>query len=244
MLHSLWKTPGGLGDGADRDHVLAAVPGGLGVLAFLGGGHRDLGAAHNAAEPGVARHNLGRIRLRIGGDLELAEGTGPDEVDGERRDEGCRPPEHPPERRDRDQCRGDHRESVTPQPSRSRIVALAIPPPSHMVWSPYRPPVRSSSFSSVAISRAPEHPRGCPSALAPPLTFTRLMSGWCSCSQASTTGAKASLISTRSMSSRVSFPRSNALVVAGIGPVSIMTGSTPANANAWKRARGTSPKAL
>ena len=69
------------------------------------------------------------------------------------------------------------------------------------------------------------------------------MSGWCSLSQASTTDAKASLISTRSMSSSVSLARSSTLVVAGMGPVSIVTGSTPARAKAWKRARGVSRRA-
>ena len=43
-----------------------------------------------------------------------------------------------------------------------------------------RPPVRSSSVSSVVISRAPEHPSGWPRAMAPPLTFTLSMSGWSS----------------------------------------------------------------
>ena len=46
------------------------------------------------------------------------------------------------------------------QPSRSMIVALAMPPPSHIVCRPKRPPVRSSSLSSVVIRRAPEQPSG------------------------------------------------------------------------------------
>src|SRR5918992_418092 len=40
------------------------------------------------------------------------------------------------------------------------MVALAMPPPSHIVWRPYRPPVRSSSCSRVAMSLAREHPGG------------------------------------------------------------------------------------
>lgn len=44
--------------------------------------------------------------------------------------------------------------------SLSMTVALAMPPPSHMVWRPNRPPVRSSSCSMVTISLAPEAPRG------------------------------------------------------------------------------------
>ena len=70
------------------------------------------------------------------------------------------------------------------------------------------------------------------------------MSGWCSFSHASTTGANASLISTRSIWSSVIFARSSTLVVAGIGPVSISTGSTPASANVWKRARGLRPSSF
>src|SRR6476659_1926736 len=118
------------------------------------------------------------------------------------------------------------------------IVAFAMPPPSHMVWRPYRPPVRSSSLRSVTMSRAPDAPSGWPSAIAPPFTLTLLMSGWCSFSHASTTGANASLISTRSMSSSFMPARSSTLVVAGMGPVSMVTGSTPASANAWKGAIG------
>jgi hypothetical protein len=42
------------------------------------------------------------------------------------------------------------------------MVTLAWPPPSHMVCRPYRPPVRSSSFSSVVVSRPPSAaPRIC-----------------------------------------------------------------------------------
>ena len=52
------------------------------------------------------------------------------------------------------------------------------------------------------------------------------------------TEANASLISTRSMSSIVILARSRTLRVAGMGPVSMVTGSTPARAKAWKRARG------
>ena len=56
-------------------------------------------------------------------------------------------------------------------------------------------PTRSSSCSSVVSSRAPVEPSGWPSAIAPPLTFTRSMSGSSSRCHASTTGANASLTS-------------------------------------------------
>jgi hypothetical protein len=80
--------------------------------------------------------------------------------------------------------------------------------------------------------------------MAPPLTLTLVMSGWCSFSHDRTTEAKASLISTRSMSDSAIFARSSTFSVAGMGPVSIVTGSTPARAKAWNRARGRSPSSL
>ena len=43
---------------------------------------------------------------------------------------------------------------------RSMMVTFAWPPPSHIVWRPNRPLVRSSSLSSVTIRRAPVAPRG------------------------------------------------------------------------------------
>lgn len=46
------------------------------------------------------------------------------------------------------------------QLSRSMTVTFAVPPPSHMVWSPYRPSMRSSSCSIVANSLVPVAPRG------------------------------------------------------------------------------------
>ncbi len=59
--------------------------------------------------------------------------------------------------------------------------------------------------------------------------------------QASTTEANASLISTRSIWSRVIPARRSACAVAAIGAVSIMTGSSP-RALRWRiRARGRSP---
>jgi len=46
------------------------------------------------------------------------------------------------------------------QPSRSITVALAWPPPSHMVWKPNRPSVASRWFKSVPIKRTPLAPSG------------------------------------------------------------------------------------
>ena len=67
------------------------------------------------------------------------------------------------------------------------------------------------------------------------------MSGRYSRSQASTTDAKASLISTRSMSSSDSFALASTSSVAGMGAVSMIWGSLAATAKVWKRARGAGP---
>ena len=104
-----------------------------------------------------------------------------------------------------------------------------------------RASVRSSSCSAVVISRAPVAPTGWPSAIAPPLGFTRAMSGFSSRSHASTTDANASLISITSRSSIVRPVRSSRRRVASIGPVSISTGSTPTRHWSTMRARGFSP---
>ena len=78
-------------------------------------------------------------------------------------------------------------------------------------------------------------------AMAPPLTLTFSMSGWCSFSHARTTDANASLISMRSMSSRESLDFSSTNVVAGMGAVSMITGSLAATAKVWNRALGVRP---
>ena len=120
------------------------------------------------------------------------------------------------------------------------IVAFAIPPPSHIVCSPYRPPVCSSVVTSVVSSRAPEAPRGWPRAIAPPRELSRAGSAARSASQASGTGANASFTSYASMSSMVSPARSRTLRVAGMMPVSMRIGSSPVTENEWNRARGRS----
>ncbi|COV29763.1 Uncharacterised protein [Mycobacterium tuberculosis] len=65
-----------------------------------------------------------------------------------------------------------------------------------------------------------------------------------SLSQAITTGANASLISTVSMSSMASPVLSSAYRVAGMGPVSMNTGSAARALMWWMRARGLSPWSL
>jgi hypothetical protein len=67
------------------------------------------------------------------------------------------------------------------------MVALAMPPPSHMVCRPYRPPRCSSALTRVVMMRAPLAPSGWPVAMAPPLTLVLARSAPVPCAQASTT---------------------------------------------------------
>src|SRR4051795_2931864 len=128
--------------------------------------------------------------------------------------------------------------------TRSISVPVPRPPPQHIVTKPIDLSERSISCSSVVIRRAPVEPSGCPRAIAPPLTFTRSMSGLCSRCQAATTGANASLISNRSMSLIVIPLRSRIFCVAGIGPSSISTGSHPTVVWSAIRARGVMPSSF
>ena len=89
--------------------------------------------------------------------------------------------------------------------------------------------------------RAPLAPSGWPRAIAPPLTFTFSQGAWVSFCQASTTEAKASFTSNRSMSSIVKPAFFNTFSVQGMMPVNMIVGSTPAVAVATIRARGLSP---
>src|SRR3984957_10962088 len=68
------------------------------------------------------------------------------------------------------------------------MVALAMPPPSHIVCSPYRPPRCSSAFTSVVMMRAPLAPSGWPIAMAPPLTLVLPRSAPVSAAKALATG--------------------------------------------------------
>ncbi|SHX20023.1 Uncharacterised protein [Mycobacteroides abscessus subsp. abscessus] len=102
-------------------------------------------------------------------------------------------------------------------------------------------PRRSNSSTMVPVIMAPVAPSGWPIAMAPPLTLSfssgMLRSFW----NFRTTEAKASLSSNRSMSSTVSPARSSTFLVAGVGPVSMMSGSLPEVAVATMRARGVRP---
>src|ERR1041385_2591447 len=86
-------------------------------------------------------------------------------------------------------------------------------------------------------------PSGCPSAMAPPLGFTRGSSSARPSrrGQASAWAANASLSSMTLISSSRSRARARAFPVAGTGPIPMMRGSTPAAATATTRALGVRP---
>ena len=86
-------------------------------------------------------------------------------------------------------------------------------------------------------------PSGWPSAIAPPLTFTRSSSMPSSRTTARLCEAKASFSSTRSMSPISTPVRASSLRTAGIGPMPITRGSTPATALPAKAASGSTPSA-
>src|SRR5574340_184673 len=57
--------------------------------------------------------------------------------------------------------------------TRSSTTAIPCPTPMHIVHSAQRPPLRCSWLTAVVASRSPLAPSGWPSAIAPPLGFTR-----------------------------------------------------------------------
>ena len=119
-----------------------------------------------------------------------------------------------------------------------------MPPPMHIVTSPVVSSWRSSSSSSVPISMPPVAPSGCPSAIAPPFTFTFAGSMPVSRIVLSGTVANASLISTRSMSPIVMPAFFSTFGTAVDGAVSMITGSLAVVAVARMRARGRRPCAF
>ncbi len=71
--------------------------------------------------------------------------------------------------------RPDRRRSRWPggdQDSRSTIMAMPWPPPTHIDSSPMVLSVSSSALSSVVMMRAPVWPKGWPRAMAPPRTLS------------------------------------------------------------------------
>jgi alkanesulfonate monooxygenase SsuD/methylene tetrahydromethanopterin reductase-like flavin-dependent oxidoreductase (luciferase family) len=63
-----------------------------------------------------------------------------------------------------------------------------MPPPAHIVCSPYRPPRCSRALTSVVMMRAPLAPSGWPIAMAPPLTLVLPRSAPVSAAKALATG--------------------------------------------------------
>lgn len=89
--------------------------------------------------------------------------------------------------------------------------------------------------------RAPEQPRGWPSAMAPPSALTLSSSSPRRRTTASAWAAKASFSSTASTSPACHPARARAFCVAGTGPRPMRWGWTPADADVTIRARGVSP---
>ena len=101
--------------------------------------------------------------------------------------------------------------------------------------------VRSSSCKAFITKIAPVAPTGWPSAIAPPFGFTRAASSPKALLTAKACAAKASLDSITSKSSTVRPVFCNRFCTAGMGPIPITAGRTPACAYPNTRARGRSP---
>src|SRR2546428_3265912 len=127
---------------------------------------------------------------------------------------------------------------ISHQSARSSKVPVPSPPPQHIVTRAWRPLVRFSSWTALVMSTAPVAPSGWPSAIAPPLGLTRVMSASTTSAHESTTEANASLISTTSMSLMANRLRRNIWGVTSCGPVSIITGSTPMRVESTTLAKG------
>ena len=84
---------------------------------------------------------------------------------------------------------------------RRSISASPCPPPPHSAATPIPASRRRSSRATCRTGLAPDMPRGCPRAIAPPWTFSGSSSIFSACADASATAARASLIS-------VAFPAS------------------------------------
>jgi hypothetical protein len=80
--------------------------------------------------------------------------------------------------------------------------------------------------------------------MAPPLMLTLSDDSPVSACQGSTTDANASLTSKTSMSSMLRPALASTFIVAGMTPVSMKIGSSPATANEWTRARALRPSAV
>src|SRR6185369_13824768 len=126
---------------------------------------------------------------------------------------------------------------------RSTASATPMPPPMHSEARPFLALRRAISCSSVTSTRHPDAPIGWPSAIAPPLTLIFDVSQPISLLTAHACAANASLISIRSRSEAFQPAFSSAFFDAGTGPMPMIAGSTPDDANALIFAMGFSPSA-
>src|SRR5512143_312846 len=123
----------------------------------------------------------------------------------------------------------------------SRTTAIPWPPPMQAPATPYRVPRRRISLARVSVQRVPVAASGCPSAIAPPLTFSFSRSRPSSRTTPRIWPAKASLISQRSMSSFESPALSSAARAAGAGPRPMSSGSQPTTPHETSRPSGFTP---
>ena len=136
---------------------------------------------------------------------------------------------------------GEHAETAAT--SRSMMVALAMPPPSHIVCSAVaavalleRVDQRRHDARAAGAQRVADRDRA---AVDVRLGQDRRRSS--RLAHDSTTGANASLTSNRSMSDSVSPARASTFSVAGMTPVSMYSGSEPTTVVVWMRASGCRP---
>mmetsp|Transcript_1560 Transcript_1560/g.6936 ORF Transcript_1560/g.6936 Transcript_1560/m.6936 type:complete len:273 (+) Transcript_1560:2675-3493(+) len=120
-----------------------------------------------------------------------------------------------------------------------------MPLPMHMLTTPFFADLLFISCSSVATHLAPVAPSGCPSAMAPPLTFTFSASSPSFVAQYVACDANASLSSKRSTSSTDRRPAfAIAAGMATAGPIPMTLGSTPTAAKDTNRPMMGRPLAL
>src|SRR5919112_571426 len=111
-----------------------------------------------------------------------------------------------------------------------RLAAMPMPPPMHSVTRPYWPPVRARWCRILTVRTAPVAPMGCPSATAPPTGLSFSSGTSSSRPTAIAMEEKASFASTASRSSTLRPAFFRAMREAGIMPVPMTDGSTPATA--------------
>jgi hypothetical protein len=119
-----------------------------------------------------------------------------------------------------------------------------LPPPMHIVSSPYRPSRLCNSRASAASIRAPVAPTGWPREIPDPDVRTLQIRAvnFHSRITANACAANASLSSIRSMSDSASPALPRAAAVAGTGPIPMTFGGTPATPQETSRRYGRRPR--